>query len=60
MNDVDFDQPEDTIPNNLPTDPVAQDFYMISTNNGDHYSILYVLDQVSGTHGIINKYSLAG
>jgi hypothetical protein len=44
------------IPNNLITDPVAVDFYIVSTNGGDN-SILYVLDQISGTLGIINKYS---
>jgi hypothetical protein len=59
--DVDFGDPGLTTPivNNLPTDPVAEDFYMISTNNGTTYSILYVLDQVSSTLGVINKYSLA-
>jgi hypothetical protein len=57
---VDFADPPSTTPivNNLPTDPVAQDFYIVSTNNGDN-SVLYVLDQVSSTLGIINKYLLA-
>lgn len=43
--------------NNLNTDPVASDFYMISTNGGSSYDILYVLDGVSSSLGIINKYS---
>jgi len=33
---------------------------MISTNGGTSYDILYIADQVSGTNGIINKYSLVG
>jgi hypothetical protein len=40
------------IPNNLPTDPVAVDFYLISTN------VLYVLDSISSASGVIKKYSL--
>ena len=47
------------IPNNLVTDPVAVDFYMISTNGATTYDILYTLDQISSTSGFINKYSLA-
>ncbi len=43
--------PTITVGNNLLTDPLAVDFYMISTN------ILYVLDQISSTSGLINKYS---
>ncbi len=44
-----------------PEDPLAQDFYMITTNGGATYSILYVLDQSGGTNltsGVINKWSL--
>jgi hypothetical protein len=44
-----------------PEDPLAQDFYMITTNDGTTYSILYVLDQSGGTNGssgVINKWSL--
>ena len=47
------------VPNNLVTDPVATDFYLISTNGGTSYDVLYVLDGVSATLGIIKKYSLA-
>jgi hypothetical protein len=45
--------------NNLTTDPIAVDFYLINTNDGVNNGpgILYVLDQVSGTVGVINKYS---
>jgi hypothetical protein len=46
--------------NNLANDQFATDFYMISTNGGTSYDILYVCDQVSGTQGIINKFSLVG
>jgi hypothetical protein len=46
--------------NNLTTDQYASDFYMISTNGGTSYDILYIADQVSGTNGIINKFSLVG
>ena len=45
------------VPNNLGTDPVATDFYMISTNGGTTYDVLYILDQVSSSLGIITKYS---
>jgi len=45
------------VPNNLVTDPVAVDFYMISTNAGASYDVLYVLDQISSTLGVIKKYS---
>jgi len=44
-----------------PSDPLAQDFYMISTNGGSSYTILYVLDQgggTSGSSGIIYKWFL--
>jgi len=44
------------VPNNLATDPLATDFYIVSTNGGDN-SIMYILDQVSSSQGIINKYS---
>lgn len=47
------------VPNNLITDPVATDFYMISTNGGSTYDILYVLDGVSSALGVIKKYLLA-
>jgi hypothetical protein len=46
-----------TIPNNLTTDPIATDFYMVSTNGGSTYDILYTIDQSSATLGYINKYS---
>lgn len=46
-----------TVGNNLITDPVAVDFYMISTNGGTTYDILYILDQISSTSGLIKKYS---
>jgi hypothetical protein len=50
-----------TFPNNLGTDQYAQDFYVISTNGGASYDVLYVADQaVSGTTGLINKFSLVG
>jgi hypothetical protein len=63
---IDFGDPGDNGPVINPTftppqDPLAQDFYMITTNGGDTYSILYVLDQSSGTNGtsgVINKWSL--
>ncbi len=48
---------DQTFANNLPTDPNASDFYMISTNGGTTYDILYVCDQNSSTQGVINKYS---
>jgi hypothetical protein len=44
------------VPNNLATDPVATDFYMISTN-GTTFDILYILEQVSSSQGIIRKFS---
>lgn len=46
-------------PNNLITDPIAVDFYIINTNNGVSKGpgIMYILDQVSGTLGVLNKYS---
>jgi hypothetical protein len=44
------------VPNNLGTDPLATDFYIVSTNGGDN-SIMYTLDQVSSSQGVINKYS---
>jgi hypothetical protein len=47
-----------TLANNLTTDQYASDFYMISTNGGTSYDILYIADQVSGTQGVINKFSL--
>jgi hypothetical protein len=33
---------------------------MISINGGASYDVLYIADQVSGTNGIIKKYSLVG
>jgi hypothetical protein len=42
-----------------PSDSVAQDFYIVSTNGND-YSILYVLDQVSGSVGVISKWQMTG
>jgi hypothetical protein len=41
------------VPNNLITDPLAVDFYIVFSNT------LYTLDQISATSGLINKYSLA-
>jgi hypothetical protein len=55
---LDPNDPTITVGNNLSTDPVAVDFYMISTNGGSTYDILYILDQISGTSGLIKKYSL--
>jgi hypothetical protein len=49
--------PYDAEVNNLGTDPVATDFYLVSTNCGATYDILYTIDQVSSSVGIINKYS---
>jgi hypothetical protein len=44
----------DTVtPNNLTTDPVAADFYIVSTN------VLYILDATSSSLATINKYSWA-
>lgn len=47
-----------TFPNNLVTDQYASDFYLISTNGGVTYDILYIVDQVANTTGVINKFSL--
>ena len=47
-----------TVGNNLNTDPVATDFYLVSTNGGTTYDILYIADQVSSAQGVIKKYSL--
>jgi hypothetical protein len=55
---LDPGDPTITVGNNLNTDPVAVDFYMVSTNGGGTYDILYILDQISGTSGLIKKYSL--
>ncbi|HLX70588.1 MAG TPA: hypothetical protein VKV04_13260, partial [Verrucomicrobiae bacterium] len=44
-------------PNNLGTDPVASDFYLVSTNGGATFDVLYICDQQSSSLGIINKYS---
>ena len=49
-----------TFANNLTTDQYATDFYLISTNGGVSYDVLYIADQVSGTNGVINKFSLVG
>jgi hypothetical protein len=50
--------PTITVPNNLTTDPIAVDFYLVSTNAGSTYDVMYVLDQVSAAQGVIKKYSL--
>ncbi len=42
------------------TDPIASDFYLISTNSGTTYDVMYINDQVSSTQGVIRKYSLIG
>ena len=47
-----------TSANNLTTDPNASDFYLVSTNGGATYDILYINDQNSATSGVIKKYSL--
>ncbi len=47
-----------TFANNLTTDQYAADFYLVSTNGGASYDILYIADQVSLTQGVINKFSL--
>jgi len=44
------------VPDNLGTDPLATDFYIVSSNGTDN-SIMYIIDQVSSSLGIINKYS---
>ncbi len=46
--------------NNLPTDGNASDFYLISTDGGTTYDVLYIADQNSSTNGVIRKYSLTG
>jgi hypothetical protein len=46
-----------TLGNNLTTDSTAGDFYLISTNGGTSYDILYILDQNSATQGVLKKYS---
>jgi hypothetical protein len=46
-----------TVPNNLGTDPIASDFYLISTNYGATYDIMYINDQQSSSVGVIRKYS---
>ncbi len=50
-----------TVGNNLGTDPVATDFYLLSTNGGLSYDIMYTCDQtvdVSNNNiGVINKFS---
>jgi hypothetical protein len=43
----------------LSTDANATDFYLISTNGGTSYDVLYIMDAIT-TNGIINKYSLVG
>src|SRR5208337_387711 len=43
--------------NNLGTDPVASDFYLVSTNAGETYDIMYVNDQTSSSVGAVDKYS---
>ena len=44
--------------NNLPTDGNASDFYLVSTNGGTTYDVLYIAEQNSSTNGVIRKYSL--
>jgi hypothetical protein len=46
-----------SLPNNLGTDPVASDFYLVSTNGGTNFDTMYIMDQVSSSQGIIKKYS---
>ena len=46
-------------PNNLGVDQFASDFYMISTNGGASYDILYIADQISSSAANINKYSFS-
>ena len=48
----------------LPQDANAQDFYLISTNGGSSYDVLYIMDNNSIASGntnlcVINKYSSA-
>ncbi|MDR3457649.1 MAG: DUF1533 domain-containing protein [Verrucomicrobiae bacterium] len=45
-----------SVGNGLGTDPVANDFYLISTNGGSTYDVLYVLDGQSSSLGVINKF----
>jgi hypothetical protein len=45
-----------TLGNNLPVDGNASDFYMVSTNGGTTYDILYILDGAA-TNAIIKKFS---
>ena len=40
----------------LSTDANATDFYLISTNSGMSFDVLYIMDSIS-TNGIISKYS---
>jgi hypothetical protein len=56
-NDPDTDVPDISVPNNLGTDPIATDFYLVSTNAGTNFDIMYIMDQVSSSQGIIKKYS---
>lgn len=58
--DPDTDLYDVTFANNLLTDQYASDFYLVSTNGGSSYDVLYVADQVSGTNGVINKFLSAG
>ncbi len=55
---LDPNDPTVTRPNNLGTDPLATDFYMVSTNGGITFDILYIIDQISSAAGAITKYSL--
>ena len=49
---------DSVVGNNLTTDPNASDFYLISTDGGATYNVLYIADQNSATNGVIKKYSL--
>jgi hypothetical protein len=49
-----------TFANNLNTDGFASDFYMISTNGGVTYDVLYICDSIAATNGVITKYSYVG
>jgi hypothetical protein len=44
-------------PNNLGTDGNATDFYLISTNGGATFDVMYTCDQISAKQGVINKFS---
>ena len=44
-------------PNNLTTDANATDFYLISTNGGTTYDVMYTCDGISAKQGVINKLS---